>query len=181
MVGSIECFQLKHFGLVLERQCIYHYQHRWQRGMQNPLHPRSISHLVGLGLQEFGYRNFLVALLSVVSLRRSDCIRIERNLSNQNRLELFHRIRKEHQSMIQRMKQRCFRYLSALLKLVELVNLTLRFGYYCYFVVDCCFEQSVGCFGYYLSVLVKLVVENLSLLELVVMKMKQLQGSWLGY
>lgn len=181
MVGSIECFQLKRFGLVLERQCIYHYQRRWQRGMQNLCYPRSISRLVELGLQEFEYRNFLVALLSVVSLRQSDCIRIERNLSNQNRLELFHRIRKEHQSMIQRMKQRCFRCLSALLKPVELVNWPLQLGYCCYFVVDCCFEQFVGCFGYYLSVLVKPVVENLSLLESVVMKMKQLQDSSLGY
>ena len=147
MVGSIECFQLKRFGLVLERQCIYHYRCRWQRGMQNPCYPRSISHLVGLGLQEFGYRSFPVALLFVVSLRRSDCIHIERNLSNQNRLELFHRIRKEHQSMIQRMKQRCFRCLSALLNFVVLANLLEQLGYcYCCFVVDCCcFEQLVGC------------------------------------
>ena len=143
--------------------------------------PRSISHLAELDLQESVYRNFLVALLFVVSLHQSDCIHIERNQSSQNRLELFHRIRKVLQSMIQQMKQRCFRCLSALLKLVELVNWSLQLDYYCYFVVDCCSEQFVGCFGYYLSVLVKTVVENLSLLELVVMKMKQLQDSSLGY
>ena len=84
MVGNIECFQLKRFDLVLERRCIYHYQHRWQRGMQNLCYPRSISRLVELGLQEFEYRNFLVALLSVVSFCQSGCIHIERNLRNPN-------------------------------------------------------------------------------------------------
>ena len=144
MVGSIECFQLKRFDLVLERQCIYHYQHRWQRGMQNLCYPRSISRLVELGLQEFEYRNFLVALLSVVSFCQSGCIHIERNLSSRNRLELFRRIRMEPQSMIQHMKQRCFRCLSALLNFGVLANLLEQLGY-CFVVDCCCFEQPVGC------------------------------------
>ena len=148
MVGSIGYFQLKRFGLVLERQCIYRYQYRWQRGMLSPCYPRNISHLVVLDLQEFEYRNFLVALLSVVSLRQSDRIRIERNLSSQNRLELFRRIRMEPQSMIQQMKQRCFRCLFALLKIVGFVNLLGQLDYYCCFVVDCCCFEQLGGYCY---------------------------------
>ena len=148
MVGSIGYFQLKRFGLVLERQCIGHCQYRWQRGMQSPCYPRSISHLVVLDLQEFEYRNFLVALLSVVSLRHRDCIRIERNLSSQNRLELFRRIRMEPQSMIQQMKQRCFRCLSVLLNFVEFVSLLGQLDYYCCFVVDCCCFEQLGGYCY---------------------------------